>query len=265
MPGLILFLGASRVSFQPGIDPFGLQPNRTPAAHARVPGRRICALCNVQPRLHRATLLTRHRVTQPLSNRSSVGALWRADLRPARRNRGARCGLVLPASKTGALSAAVVVRLSPCVPERWVTLAVLFSRMARRYSHVPGDTARRQALSQDRICAQAPSRPAGRAHARNAGEDGNDALTDSDTLTGSDGVSDPSGHARGDWKRAHRGRSRHGSSYDTDRGSPRAAKDAARLSGSRRTSGQWNIRRFNGLEDGFLMGGHQQGDPDEAD
>ena len=37
MPGLILFLGASRVSFQPGIDPFGLQPNRTPAAHARVP------------------------------------------------------------------------------------------------------------------------------------------------------------------------------------------------------------------------------------
>ena len=37
MPGLLLFLSASRVSFQPGIDPFGLQPNRTPAADARVP------------------------------------------------------------------------------------------------------------------------------------------------------------------------------------------------------------------------------------
>src|SRR5689334_18173124 len=35
MPGLILIpLGASRVSFQPGIDPFGFQPNRTPAADA---------------------------------------------------------------------------------------------------------------------------------------------------------------------------------------------------------------------------------------
>jgi hypothetical protein len=45
----------------------------------------------------------------------------------------------------------------------------------------------------------------------------------------------------------------------------RAAKDAARLSGPRRTSGLWNIRRFNGLEDGFRMGGGRQGDPDEAD
>ena len=52
----------------------------------------------------------------------------------------------------------------------------------------------------------------------NAGADANDALTDSDTVTDSHGVSDPSGHARGHWKRAHRGRSRHGSSCDTDRG-----------------------------------------------
>ena len=58
----------------------------------------------------------------------------------------------------------------------------------------------------------------------NAGADANDALTDSDTVTGSDGVSDPSGHARGHWKRAHRGRSRHRSSYDTDRGSSSGGK-----------------------------------------
>jgi hypothetical protein len=40
--------------------------------------------------------------------------------------------------------------------------------------------------------------------------DPNAALIDSDNDTDGDGVSDPSGHARGHWKRAHRGRSRHG-------------------------------------------------------
>ena len=99
----------------------------------------------------------------------------------------------------------------------------------------------------------------------NAGADANDALTDSDTVTGSDGVSDPSGHARGHWRRAHRGRSRHRSSCDTDRGSSSGGKGRRPSRGPRRTSGQWNIRRFNGLEDGFRMGGRQQGDPDEAD
>ena len=50
-------------------------------------------------------------------------------------NSGARCGLMLPASKTGTLSAAVVARHVSCGPKQWVTLAALFSRMARRYSH----------------------------------------------------------------------------------------------------------------------------------
>ena len=86
MPGLILFLGASRVSFQPGIDPFGLQPNRTPAAHARVPellapggwmvSRLKPAYAPAPATFNQgfiATLPTRHRVTQPLSNRFECG------------------------------------------------------------------------------------------------------------------------------------------------------------------------------------------------
>jgi len=36
------------------------------------------------------------------------------------------------------------------------------------------------------------------------------AIISADTDTGSHGVSDPSGHARGHFQRAHRGRSRHG-------------------------------------------------------
>jgi hypothetical protein len=36
MPGMMLILGASRVSFQPGVDPFRLQPNGTPASDANM-------------------------------------------------------------------------------------------------------------------------------------------------------------------------------------------------------------------------------------
>ena len=43
-----------------------------------------------------------------------------------------------------------------------------------------------------------------------ASADANGAFIDSDTDTGSHGVSDPSGQARGHCERAHRGRSRHG-------------------------------------------------------
>jgi len=50
-------------------------------------------------------------------------------------NSGARCGLMLPASETGTLGAAVVARHVVMRPKRWVTLAALLSRMARRYSH----------------------------------------------------------------------------------------------------------------------------------
>jgi hypothetical protein len=100
MPGMLLFLGASRVSFQPGVDPFGLQSDRTSAADANVAqflalARRVDgvstqagvlrSLPNVQPRLHRATLLTRRRVTQPRRTVTSVDAPWRADLWPVRR------------------------------------------------------------------------------------------------------------------------------------------------------------------------------------
>ena len=42
---------------------------------------------------------------------------------------------MLPASKTGTLSVAVVARHVVMRSEAWVTLAALFSRMARRYSH----------------------------------------------------------------------------------------------------------------------------------
>ena len=43
---------------------------------------------------------------------------------------------MLPASKTGTLSVAVVARhVVMRARSKWVTLAALFSRMARRYSH----------------------------------------------------------------------------------------------------------------------------------
>jgi hypothetical protein len=48
---------------------------------------------------------------------------------------GARCGLKLPASKTGTLSVAVVARHVVMRTEALGTLAAVFSRMARRYSH----------------------------------------------------------------------------------------------------------------------------------
>src|SRR5687767_13312260 len=40
---------------------------------------------------------------------------------------------------------------------------------------------------------------------------------------------------------------------------PRAAKNAARHRG-RRARHAWNIRWFNGMDDGFPIGGRQQGD-----
>jgi hypothetical protein len=105
----------------------------------------------------------------------------------------------------------------------------------------------------------------------NVGADTNDALIDGDTVTGSDGVSDPSGHSWGHWKLAHRGRSRHRSSCDTDpwqllgrqKTPPVVVARAARQASG--TSAGSTGCRFNGLEDGFRMGGRQQGDPDEAD
>ena len=46
MPGLIPFLGASRVSFHRASIPlFAFQPNRTPAADARVPELLALAGC----------------------------------------------------------------------------------------------------------------------------------------------------------------------------------------------------------------------------
>ena len=72
MPGMLL-LGTPRVSFQPGVDPFGLQPNGSPASDAHVAqflalaGRvdGVPAQAGVLRALRNAqTLLTRRRVTR---------------------------------------------------------------------------------------------------------------------------------------------------------------------------------------------------------
>jgi hypothetical protein len=80
--------------------------------------RRVCASSQLLPNVHKVA-------------RSGALAYGRRA-----GNSGARCGLMLPASKTGTLSVAVVARHVVVRPEaKWVTLAALFSRMARRYSH----------------------------------------------------------------------------------------------------------------------------------
>ena len=64
--------------------------------------------------------------SQLLPNVHVSGALWRAAVGRRAGNSGARCGLMLPASKAGTLSVAVVARHVVMRPSKWVTLAALF-------------------------------------------------------------------------------------------------------------------------------------------
>ena len=70
------------------------------------------------------------------------------------------------------------------------------------------------------------------------------AFMDTDTGTGSHGVSDPSGQARGHFQRAHRGRSRHGlPASDRDTGACSGRQRAPPIVQRRRACSVWKPRR----------------------
>ena len=139
------------MSFQPCIDPCRPNSNRTSSADARasqlaalacgvdrVPAQAcvLRSLGNIQPGLHGAPRSTRVRVFTTVAERPCE---WRALARwpKAQRawNSGARCGLMLPASKTGTLSVAVVARHVVMRPE------ASGSHWPRCSLEWPGDTA----------------------------------------------------------------------------------------------------------------------------
>ena len=97
--------------------------------------RVLRSLGNTQPGLHGAPRSTRIRVVATVFERPWIGALWRADLWPARREQWREMRPMWPASKTGTLSVAVVARHVVMRPE------ASGSHLLRCSLDWPGDTA----------------------------------------------------------------------------------------------------------------------------